>query len=217
MYYKVLRHITRTVGETRRVRKRCCRCGIHFFTSWSNRKRKDLMCPFGCRKEREREQGNKRGIKHYRTPKGRQKKSERNRKRSLLSKQMPKVENGGVLQERDLMKGAAQGVPTPVTQMTVALTSPAPPSPSKLSTGAKSCERETSSVPAVSNSNAEKNIDPSSPSLLSAEVFQYISLLLQLSRGADVPRNELEAILKEMLDWAWMTILRQRRLQDRGG
>jgi hypothetical protein len=66
----------------RQLRKRCCRCGIHFFTSESNRRRTDLMCPFGCREERVRERGNERGCRHYRTPRGRRTKAELNRKRS---------------------------------------------------------------------------------------------------------------------------------------
>lgn len=153
IYYGAMRRITKTSEGLRQLRKRCCRCGIHFFTSQSNRKRKDLRCPFGCRKERERETSNKRGLAHYRTPKGRQAKFELNRNRSLLSEQALTMDKA-------------------------------------------TCPLEFT---------------------IPIELLRYVVLLVQLSGQPQVPRSEIESTAKEMLNWVRMMILRQRRLQDRGG
>lgn len=84
-YYRILRRICRHRPELRRLRKRCVRCSIYFLTSPSNRRRLDLACPFGCRKECARKKANKRGRHHYKTSKGRASKAKRNRRRSLIT------------------------------------------------------------------------------------------------------------------------------------
>jgi len=61
---------------------RCRYCGIRFLTHPCNARRRDLLCPFGCRKEHRRQCGNRRSAKHSRTPKGRKHKKARNDQRS---------------------------------------------------------------------------------------------------------------------------------------
>lgn len=95
----LLREVTRMHAGLRRLRVRCCRCRVHFLTSRSNRKRANLRCPFGCRKERKREKDNERGRNHYLTPKGRRKKTELNRKRSLQA-EPPLAINAAVLKQK---------------------------------------------------------------------------------------------------------------------
>jgi len=61
---------------------RCRYCGIRFLTHPCNACRRDLHCPFGCRKEHRRQCANRRSAEHYRTPKGRKHKKARNGQRS---------------------------------------------------------------------------------------------------------------------------------------
>ena len=60
----------------------CCYCGIRFLTHPRNANRRDLLCPFGCREHRRRQQANERSKKYYRTPRGRKNKKLLNGKRS---------------------------------------------------------------------------------------------------------------------------------------
>ena len=61
----------------------CCRhCGIRFLTHPRNENRRDLCCPFGCRKHHRRQQANERSKKHYRTDRGRRNKKRLNGRRS---------------------------------------------------------------------------------------------------------------------------------------
>ena len=61
---------------------RCRYCGIRFLTHPCNARRRDLYCPFGCRKEHRRQGTNRRSAKYSRTPKGRKHKKARNGQRS---------------------------------------------------------------------------------------------------------------------------------------
>ena len=61
---------------------RCRYCGIRFLTHPCNARRRDLHCPFGCRKEHRRQCAKRRSAKHYRTAKGRKNKKARNGQRS---------------------------------------------------------------------------------------------------------------------------------------
>jgi hypothetical protein len=61
---------------------RCRYCGIRFLTHPCNARRRDLLCPFGCRKEHRRQSANRRSAEHYQTPKGRKNKKARNGQRS---------------------------------------------------------------------------------------------------------------------------------------
>jgi hypothetical protein len=78
-YYRVLRELRDYLSEM--LIGRCQDCGIHFFTSKSNRRRHDLRCPFGCRISHFRSCSTKRSVEYYRTESGREKKKEINSRR----------------------------------------------------------------------------------------------------------------------------------------
>lgn len=59
----------------------CPQCHIPFITSYRNKNRKDVHCPFGCRQLHQRNNGNFRSIKYYQTAKGRENKYLLNRQR----------------------------------------------------------------------------------------------------------------------------------------
>ena len=65
---------------------RCRYCGIRFLTHPCNARRRDLLCPLGCRKEHQRQAGNRRSAEHYQTPKGNKNKKARNRQRSCRAR-----------------------------------------------------------------------------------------------------------------------------------
>ena len=61
---------------------RCRHCRIFFLTHPRNAGRKDLGCPFGCRKAHRQQQSTIRSVAYYRDPDGKTKKRALNQKRS---------------------------------------------------------------------------------------------------------------------------------------
>jgi hypothetical protein len=59
----------------------CCQCHIEFLTSSSNRGRRDIRCPFGCRQDHKKKKSNERSRAYYQTPEGKIKKQKQNSKR----------------------------------------------------------------------------------------------------------------------------------------
>lgn len=88
-YYLLLRSALKTKPHLRRCLKRCGHCRIFFLTDPRNagRKdmlgvgRKDLRCPFGCRKEHRRRESIRRSVAYYRSEKGRKRKQQLNQRR----------------------------------------------------------------------------------------------------------------------------------------
>ena len=60
----------------------CVYCGIRFLTHPRNAGRRDLRCPFGCRRQHRRECANRRSGAYYRKPQGNRAKKRRNARRS---------------------------------------------------------------------------------------------------------------------------------------
>jgi len=60
----------------------CVHCGIRFLTHPRNAGRRDLRCPFGCRRQHRRECANRRSAAHYAKPEGQRAKKRRNARRS---------------------------------------------------------------------------------------------------------------------------------------
>jgi len=71
----------------------CTDCGIRFLTHPRNVRRKNLRCPFGCRKHHRRQRSNERSRAYYQTPAGKKAKHllnlRRERKPSSLDRQGP--------------------------------------------------------------------------------------------------------------------------------
>jgi hypothetical protein len=63
---------------------RCKHCGIYFITYYSNKNRKDLGCPFGCRQTHRKKSAARRSVEFYETAKGKTKKKLLNKGRSLI-------------------------------------------------------------------------------------------------------------------------------------
>jgi hypothetical protein len=80
-FYVLLRSVLRAKPLLRRCLVRCRHCGIFFLTHPGNRGRKDLGCPFGCRKAHRQRQSTIRSVAYYRTPEGKRKKRDLNQKR----------------------------------------------------------------------------------------------------------------------------------------
>lgn len=79
-YYRVLRETGIRV-EVRPLLKCCKDCGVRFLTVANNIKRKDLRCPFGCRKAHKVAQARIRSTEYYRTREGKQKRAQLNKRR----------------------------------------------------------------------------------------------------------------------------------------
>lgn len=82
-YYYVLGSVLRRNPELRRCCVRCHHCRIFFLTDPRNAGRKDLRCPFGCRKAHRKRQSARSSAAHYNTPSGKDKKRKLNQRRSL--------------------------------------------------------------------------------------------------------------------------------------
>lgn len=61
----------------------CCDCRIPILTSASNQERTDIRCLLGCRQHHQVQSSNQRSTEFNRSEKGRAKKKEHNRRRSL--------------------------------------------------------------------------------------------------------------------------------------
>ena len=82
-YYYVLDSVLRRNPELRRCCVRCQHCRIFFLTDPRNAGRKDLRCPFGCRKVHRKRQSARSSAAHYNTASGKEKKRLLNQRRSL--------------------------------------------------------------------------------------------------------------------------------------
>jgi hypothetical protein len=80
-YYVLLRSILRSQPELRRCQTRCRHCRIFFLTHPRNASRRDLGCPFGCRKAHRRRQSSQRSTAYYQDAPGKEKKRQQNAKR----------------------------------------------------------------------------------------------------------------------------------------
>jgi hypothetical protein len=69
-----------TPVQSRELTKCCC-CGIKFLTAVSNRGRKDIYCPFGCREKHKKASSHQRSKAYYKTEPGKEKKRRLNRNR----------------------------------------------------------------------------------------------------------------------------------------
>ena len=81
-YYVLLRSVLRTRPLLRRCLVRCRHCRIFFLTHPCNGGRKDLGCPFGCRKAHRKQQSTVRSVAYYRDAIGKKKKQALNGKRA---------------------------------------------------------------------------------------------------------------------------------------
>lgn len=96
-YYFVLRTVLRRRPHLRPCRVRCHQCRIFFLAHPRNRGRKDLSCPFGCRKSNRRKKSSERSTAYYRTAAGKKKKELLNGRRRQAgdSRSQPAVESAG--------------------------------------------------------------------------------------------------------------------------
>jgi len=81
-YYLLLRSVLRTKPPLRQCLVRCRHCRIFFLTHPCNAGRKDLGCPFGCRRAHRKQQSTLRSVAYYRDPIGKEKKRALNGKRA---------------------------------------------------------------------------------------------------------------------------------------
>jgi hypothetical protein len=84
-YYELLRSVLRAKPLLRRCLARCRHCRIFFLTHPCNAGRKDLGCPFGCRRAHRKQQSTVRSAAYYRDPIGKKKKRALNGKRAKLN------------------------------------------------------------------------------------------------------------------------------------
>jgi len=76
-----LRSVLRTHPYLRPCLCRCRECRIFFLTHPRNAGRRDLRCPFGCRKVHRKRNSTQRSVAYYRTAEGKEKKKLQNGKR----------------------------------------------------------------------------------------------------------------------------------------
>jgi len=81
-YYRVLRSVLRLKPWLRKCLARCRHCGIFFLTDRRNAGRRDLGCPFGCRRAHRQKLSTQRSVAYYREPEGRVTKKALNARRA---------------------------------------------------------------------------------------------------------------------------------------
>lgn len=110
----LLRSVLRAKPELRLCLCRCRHCGIFFIADPRNAKRRDLGCPFGCQEAHRKCESNRRSVEYYRSPKGRERKRQQNRKRYLVAWREP--ESCLTKQEREPEEPATENLPAEVAQ-----------------------------------------------------------------------------------------------------
>lgn len=81
-YYGKIHKIIQTANRRYWELIRCADCGIYLITSCSNRGRKDIRCPFGCRDCHKKEASKERSTAYYQTDYGIIKRQIQNAKRN---------------------------------------------------------------------------------------------------------------------------------------
>ena len=81
VYYALLRLALKAKPHLRGCLTRCRECGIFFPTHPRNAGRRDLRCPFGCRRIHQKLRSTQRSVEYYRTQEGKVKKRIQNGKR----------------------------------------------------------------------------------------------------------------------------------------
>lgn len=109
-YYALLRQMVRR-SDGRLVLSRCVQCGIFFSTHSCNRGRRDLRCPFGCRREHERRTGLIRSRKHNASKRGRETKAANNQRAyyGKLGREVPNPQLRNVSSEPIVAAAAGTG------------------------------------------------------------------------------------------------------------
>jgi hypothetical protein len=85
-YYIVLRKVLQKEPHLRKGITRCKACGIFFLSDARNSRRRDLRCPFGCRKTHRTQSSARRSAAYYSTENGKDKKKEHNAQRNRQNK-----------------------------------------------------------------------------------------------------------------------------------
>lgn len=109
-YYLLLRSVLRTKPLLRRCLVRCRHCRIYFLTHPCNAGRKDVGCPFGCRRAHRKQQSTERSVAYYRDAIGKKKKRALNGKRAKPKSEgdrpaaCPAGESGSVQWSRPMLE-----------------------------------------------------------------------------------------------------------------
>jgi hypothetical protein len=90
-YYYEIKNVKKHFLKKNCCLIKCADCGILFFTSNSNKKRK-IRCPFGCRQAQIKYCNNIRAKRNYRGKKGNAKKKELNKQRYINGRNGEKVD-----------------------------------------------------------------------------------------------------------------------------
>jgi hypothetical protein len=99
--------------EVQRYVVRCVDCGIRFLTDYRNPDRKDLRCPFGCRKCHELEASRRRNAKYRQTPRGKRTKYELNTQYYANHRRRAASDDG---RHQDLSLSTPPGDPSPADE-----------------------------------------------------------------------------------------------------
>jgi hypothetical protein len=85
-YYILLRSILRAKPHLRPCLTRCVQCHIFFLTAPSNRGRRDLRCPFGCREAHRKQASTRRSVAYYQGEDGKKYRRKQNARRQRWKK-----------------------------------------------------------------------------------------------------------------------------------
>jgi hypothetical protein len=165
----------------------CCHCGIRFFTHPRNAGRRNLRCPFGCRRHHHRQRANQRSRKHYRTDTGRRAKKRLNGRRSLSSGVSP---------------CDVQTPPTPLGQPTSTDPSDAPSvNSSGVESASESASREVLGLASPSENLALplEGLLLDEATLVNSRILPYVRMIASVIEGRTIGRDELIAALRKRM------------------
>lgn len=90
-YATALEALLRTCPHLEKLVCHCVHCGIIFLVHARNQGRKDVCCPFGCRKPYQKQQANKRSRAHYQIDKAKSNKKKLNELAYYLKVQLKRA------------------------------------------------------------------------------------------------------------------------------
>lgn len=193
--------------EVQRYVVRCVHCGIRFLTDYRNPHRKDLRCPFGCRRCHEREASNRRAAEYRQTPRGKRTRHELNAQYYANHRRRTASDDG---RHQDLSLPTPSRDTSAAHEPTIEL-SPASLSPSESaelplpqSAQSQSPVNDRADASAVQEAPATLELSPGGAVLTESDVacsamVPYVQTLLLLIEGVRMTRGQVVRLLQERL------------------
>lgn len=193
--------------EVQRYLVRCVYCGIPFLADYRNPNRKDLRCPFGCRRCHEREASNRRAAKYRQTPQGKRIRHELNTKYYASHRRRTASDDGC---HQDLSLPTPSGDTSAAHEPTIELSaggvvpSESAELPASPPARSESPVNDRADASAAQEASAAIELSPGGVVLTESDVARsvmvpYVQTLFLLIEGVRMTRGQVVRLLQDRL------------------